>query len=308
MAKSTLTQMAPTLEEFGAWLRGQRPGHGAVKATVLHHTWSPAAAQYKGRPTIEAIRRYHVQDRGWSDIGANAYACPDGTVFTGRPLSASNWAHAQVSLSRPEAEAKALAGGDAGWFNKYAFGLETVANFDAEDPYGDGAAAKSYETAMRVLEVVHRVYGLPPSRLFFHRDVADKSCPGRKLDRARVRADLARRLGGGSPDSALGVVRLGGPGGDQLLPCNPNRPTGGPVWVGLRGFVEGIGGSVHWTPDGIIVRDDTGAVVDVSAFCVLVGEEYRCPLRPLASAVGWPVKEPPHLEEDPPRVYVHRRP
>lgn len=201
MAKSTLTQMAPTLEEFGAWLRSQRPGHGAVKATVLHHTWSPAAAQYKGRPTIEAIRRYHVQDRGWSDIGANAYACPDGTVFTGRPLSASNWAHAQVSLSRPEAEAKALSGGDAGWFNKYAFGLETVANFDAEDPYGSGAAAKSYETALRVLEVVHRVYNLPAERLFFHRDVADKSCPGRKLDRARVRADLARRLAGMAPET-----------------------------------------------------------------------------------------------------------
>lgn len=40
----------------------------------------------------------------------------------------------------------------------------------------------------------------------------------------------------------------------------------------------------------------------------LVGEEYRCPLRPLASALGWPVKEPPHLDDDPPRVYVHRRP
>ncbi len=196
MAKSTLTQMAPTLEEFGAWLRGQRPGHGAVKATVLHHTWSPAAAQYKGRPTIEAIRRYHVQDRGWSDIGANAYACPDGTVFTGRPLSASNWAHAQVSLSRPEAEAKALAGGNGLWFNQYAFGLETVANFDSE-PTDTGSSGMALETALRVLTVVHTVYGLPASRLFFHRDVADKSCPGSKLNRATIRAELERRLRGG---------------------------------------------------------------------------------------------------------------
>lgn len=240
MAKSTLTQMAPTLEEFGAWLRSQRPGHGAVKATVLHHTWSPAAAQYKGRPTIEAIRRYHVQDRGWSDIGANAYACPDGTVFTGRPLTADNWAHAQVSLSRPEAEAKALAGGDAGWFNKYAFGLETVANFDAEDPYGSGAAAKSYETALRVLEVVHRVYNLPAERLFFHRDVADKSCPGRKLDRAQVRADLARRLAGGGYEG-LKVVRE--PGG-VVVPCKVAM-EGDRLRCNLRELAEALGWDVH---------------------------------------------------------------
>ena len=316
MAKSTLTQMAPTMEEFGAWLRSQTPGHGKVLATVLHHTWDPTAAKYKGLASIQAIRNYHKTARGWGDIGANAYACPDGTVFTGRPLSAENWAHALVRRTednkrydwpKVEAEARALAGGNGLWFNQYAFGLETVANFDSE-PTDTGSSGMALETALRVLTVVHTVYGLPASRLFFHRDVADKSCPGRKLDRARVRADLARRLGGGSPDSALGIVRLGGPGGDQLLPCNPNRPTGGPVWVGLRGFVEGIGGSVHWTPEGIVVRDDTGAVVDVSAFCVLVGEEYRCPLRPLASAVGWPVKEPPHLGDDPPRVYVHRRP
>jgi hypothetical protein len=190
-----ITPLAPTLQEFGHWLRSQTPGHGSVKATVLHHTWSPTAAQYAGRQTIVNIRNYHMRTLGWSDIGANAYACPDGTVVTGRPLSASNWSHALVSRSRPEAEARAVSGGDKLWFNHFAFGLETVANFDSE-PLDRGPSGVSYETALRVLTVVHTVYKLPASRLFFHRDVADKSCPGRQLDRAKVRAELDRRLRG----------------------------------------------------------------------------------------------------------------
>ena len=194
-AMSTLTPLAPTMEELGQWLQRQTPGHGTVKATVLHHTWSPSAAEFQGRSTIEAIRRYHMEVRGFSDIAANAYACPDGTVITGRPLSAGNWAHALVSRSHPEAEAAAIAGGNKQFFNYYAFGLETVANFDRE-PIHSGPSGVSYETALQVMTVVHTVYRLLPDRLFFHRDIADKTCPGTRLDRATFRAELGRRLRG----------------------------------------------------------------------------------------------------------------
>jgi len=192
--KSTLTVMAPIMAEFGRWLQGQTPGHGSVRATVLHHTWLPTAGMFRGRSTIEGIRDYH-KSRGWSDIGANAYACPDGTVITGRPLSAGNWSHALVSRSNVEAEAKALAGNDKLFFNHYGFGLETVANFD-EEPIHSGPSGVSYETALRVMTVVHTVYRLPANRLFFHRDVADKSCPGSHVHRADFRAELERRLRG----------------------------------------------------------------------------------------------------------------
>ena len=195
MSKSTLTVMQPTMEAFGAWLRGQTPGHGSVKATVLHHTWSPNSRQFTGRDSIVAIRRYHMEARGFSDIAANAYACPDGTVITGRPLDAGNWAHALISRPDVEREARELAAGNPQFFNSYGFGLETVASFDGE-PIDSGPSGRSYETAMRVMTVVHTVYKLPADRLFFHRDVADKSCPGTRLDRAAVRADLARRLRG----------------------------------------------------------------------------------------------------------------
>jgi len=192
MPQSDLLQFDPDSPEFVVWLK--RKGFRKPKATVLHNTWSPTAAQYRGRETIRAIERFHMQVRGFSTIAANGYACPDGTVITGRNLSYSNWAHALVSRRNVEAEAKQTAGGDKLWFNKYAYGLETVANFDAEPP-GRGKSGRSFETAMRVLTVVHRTFGIPPHLLFFHRDVADKTCPGLLLNRALVRIDLAARLG-----------------------------------------------------------------------------------------------------------------
>ena len=192
---STLTPMAPTTEEFGGWLRGQTPGHGSVRATVLHHTESPTAAEFHGRDTIVGIRRFHMETRHFSDVAANAYACPDGTVITGRPLTADNWAHAVISRPDVEAEARALAAGNEQFFNSYGFGLETVANFDHE-PTHSGPSGESLETALRVMTVVHTEYKLPAHRLFFHRDVADKTCPGTELDRAIIRAELDRRLRG----------------------------------------------------------------------------------------------------------------
>lgn len=192
MPQSELLQLDPTSPDFVRWLT--RKGFRKPKATVLHHTWSPTATQYKGLPTIRGIERYHMQNRGYSTIAANGYACPDGTIVTGRNLSYGNWAHALIQRADVEAEARKVAGGDKLWFNRYAYGLETVANFDSE-PTHAGKSGRAYETALRVLTVVHRTFSILPTMLFFHRDVAHKTCPGTRLSRDEVRRELARRLG-----------------------------------------------------------------------------------------------------------------
>lgn len=181
MAGSTLTPLEPTMEELGEWLR--TPCFRAPKATVLHHTWRPVASQYRGLQTIVDIRDYHMNNVGTADIMANAYACPDGKVFSGRPLSAENWAHAHISRDDPEAEAWQAAGQDRMYFNHYGFGLETIGNFDEEDP----AASSAFRVAIATLAVVHRVFSIPVEQLFFHRDVADKTCPGTRVAREEVR-------------------------------------------------------------------------------------------------------------------------
>jgi len=44
--------------------------------------WADKSAQQK----VDEVRRWHVQDRGWSDIGYHFLIDRDGTVVEGRPL------------------------------------------------------------------------------------------------------------------------------------------------------------------------------------------------------------------------------
>ncbi|NPV46298.1 MAG: N-acetylmuramoyl-L-alanine amidase [Armatimonadetes bacterium] len=240
MELSTLTPVDPSSEELVAWLT--RTGYRRPLATVLHHTWKPTAASFQGRRTLEAIRRAHRQSV--SDIMANLYAAPDGKVYTARPLSRANWAHALIRRRPAEAETWALAGGDPQWFNCYALGLEVVADFDREDPLGGGPAGRAFETAMMALTTVHRTFDLPAGRLFFHRDVEYKTCPGRLLDRAEVRVELARRL-----EAEMGeAIKVHLLPDDRLIDCRAEL-RGETVRCDLRPLAEALGTRVSYRPD-----------------------------------------------------------
>lgn len=210
---------AYTLDEFESYLR-QYLG-APIWATVLHHTYRPRGQDYRGLSTIEGIRRYHVHSRGWRDIGANAYAAPDGNVYNARPLNYSNFAHAYINkpFSKLPGDLQELVGENRQWLNRHAFGIETIGDFDREDPTDSVAMS----TALDVLAMVHRLWALPPERLFFHRDVAYKTCPGKRVTHEWARAQLAQRLDGtevvrliehgtGSIVAAVRMVR----GGDHV--------------------------------------------------------------------------------------------
>ena len=55
-----------TLQELEQYLRTSSTR--AINEVVLHHTWSPTAAQYRGQATWDAIRRYHVNHNDWRDV------------------------------------------------------------------------------------------------------------------------------------------------------------------------------------------------------------------------------------------------
>lgn len=234
------TIRAYTLEAFVSdYLPAQRPRRG-IRATVLHHTWSPNAAQYRGLSTIQAIQRYHMQERGWRDIGANAYAAPDGFVYNGRPLSDSNYTHAYIS--RPWAQVpedlRVLAGGNRQFLNYYAFGIETIGDFDTEpiEPI-----PPALDTALHVLAAVHRQYDLGPERLFLHRDAAPKSCPGARISRQWARRELTLRMETGAPtEPPLLIVRLPG---STVVDCRPEL-VDGVTRCDLRPLAEALGWEV----------------------------------------------------------------
>lgn len=223
------------------YLPAQRPARG-IRATVLHHTWKPTASDYRGTATIEAIRDYHVKSNGWRDIGANAYAAPDGQVYNARPLADSNYCHAHISRpwEQVPADLRALAAGNRQFLNYYGFGIETIGDFDTEpiEPL-----PPALDTALWVLAAVHRRYALGPERLFLHRDAAAKSCPGNRISRTWARQQLARRMDGAPADATsrtLQVITL--PGGEPLQ-CRAALENG-VTRCDLRPLAQALGAEV----------------------------------------------------------------
>jgi hypothetical protein len=77
-----------TTEELRGWLWDQTPAR-EVDRVLIHHTWQPNYADFDGSNHLalqEAMRKYHVETRGWVDIGQHFSVFPDGLVVTGRSL------------------------------------------------------------------------------------------------------------------------------------------------------------------------------------------------------------------------------
>jgi len=237
MAGVTIRQY--TIEGFRAYLMMQSGRH--PKATVLHHCYRPNAQQYRGLSTIQGVQRTHMSGAFPSGIAANCYTGPDGAIFNGRPLSWSNWAHAAKSSKWPwsnvYAPLRALmvdSNGDPDymWCNRWAFGVETVGDFDVEDP----TTSRAMATSLDVIALVHKLYTIPVERCFLHRDVADKTCPGKRVTRAWVHSQLRARLTG-DIGGALKVVLLPG---SQVIDCRP-AVEAGVTRCDLRQLAEALG-------------------------------------------------------------------
>jgi len=214
-----------TLAEYRERLAKKHKKHN-IQATVLHHT---ATKGFTGGDTIEAIQQYHIEHNGWGDIGANAYAAPNGKVYNARGLEYVNHCHAYIQRpwSDVPTEIRNLAQGTRQFLNAQAFGVETVGNFDQQDP----TTSRAVDTALDLLAIVHDLWGLGPSRCFFHRDVAYKTCPGRRIDKEWVHGELQRRL------SRLSVVH--GESGEEIG-CGPKLENNR-VYAALRPLLESLG-------------------------------------------------------------------
>ena len=77
-----------TAAEFESWIASQRVTRG-IRLVQLHHTWSPAYAQFNGSNhfTLQSnMKSYHLSI-GYADIAQNLTIFPDGQVMTGRSLN-----------------------------------------------------------------------------------------------------------------------------------------------------------------------------------------------------------------------------
>ena len=76
------------INEFRQWLTNLR-----VARTILyiqqHHTYIPDYDDFNGSNHFQlqqSMKNYHVNERGWRDIGKHFTIFPDGTLLTARSM------------------------------------------------------------------------------------------------------------------------------------------------------------------------------------------------------------------------------
>ena len=128
--------------EFKDWLMKQ-PVNRKVTMIQNHHTWLPDYTTFKNNhfDQVQNMKNFHVNERGWSDIGQHITTFPDGTIIAGtRPLE------------RPPAGIKG--------HNDEAICLEHLGNFDKRK---DEMTAEHKKTIILVNAALNLKFGIDVS-------------------------------------------------------------------------------------------------------------------------------------------------
>ncbi len=203
------------IEAFRAHLAQTSVGR-RIDEVVIHHTWRPTAAEYRGIETVRGVRRYHMGVRGWSDNGYHVMVGPDGRVFLCRPLARSG---AHVSGR-----------------NAHTVGVAMIANFDSEEPWEYGGM----RACCRAVAALMERFDLPPKAIRFHREFAPKTCPGLKLGLAAFRNAVVETVAEASRMRPK-IVLLPE---NALIDCRA-QVEDGVTRVDLRALAEALGYRIH---------------------------------------------------------------
>jgi hypothetical protein len=134
-----------------------------IKEIHVHHTWKPSIKDFNGEKTIWAMWNYHVNIRGWSDIGQHASVDPEGYIWDGRDLNIS-----PASIS----------GRNGSPYSPFMF--EMIGNFDKGN---DKLEGKQLDTTLKLCSFLLSKFNLSKDKIKFHREFAPKSCPGTGIDK-----------------------------------------------------------------------------------------------------------------------------
>lgn len=184
-----------------AWLdyvAGYDFGPLAPSRLVLHHTYRPNEAEWRGFASMRGMQTYYA-GLGWN-AAPHIYCGPDGIwLFT--PMSEIGIHAGTGNGSLRE-----------GW---YSIGLEMVGFFDTVRPAGN-----VWEFAKAVMGGLSRRLGIDPRRLIsFHRDYTDqKSCPGWAVTKDWVWGEVEAWMNNVAPPPPPPPGQIGKPTpSDELL-------------------------------------------------------------------------------------------
>lgn len=141
-----------------------------IDSIILHHSLT------KDSKTVswQAIRRYHKDQLGWSDIGYhfgiekinNTYE-----ILIGRTID--------------------VIGAHAKGYNKHSIGICFVGNFDYKPPSLDQLSA-----GLKLVKSLCKQFKIDVDKVYGHCKVSTKTCPGSHFDISGFRSDLIISLGG----------------------------------------------------------------------------------------------------------------
>ena len=153
-------------------MRGSAPQYGAVQAAVVHHTVNSNSYSSSDVPAlIRGIYAFHVNGRGWSDIGYNFIIDRFGRTWEGRYGGTT----------------RAVIGAQAKGVNSWTFGASTIGDFTSAS--APSAVVAAYTRLVAWKAQIHQfdpaktanLAGTVHRGVSGHRDVYPTSCPGAGL-------------------------------------------------------------------------------------------------------------------------------
>lgn len=135
-----------------------RKSKRTITEIIVHCT-----ASREGQPmTVDAIRRMHIKDRGWSDIGYHYVVYLDGSIHEGRPVD--------------KAGAHCLNHNTHSIGVVYVGGLANLPNVPyAKLPPKDTRTPAQKAGLLKLLKELKRLY--PKATIHGHCEYANKACP-----------------------------------------------------------------------------------------------------------------------------------
>ncbi|NLJ41348.1 MAG: peptidoglycan-binding domain-containing protein [Clostridiales bacterium] len=143
------------------------------KQLHIHHTWKPTHKDFDGKNHLalqQGMRNFHINTRGWKDIGHHLALMPDGLWVTGRPFN-------QTPASIKDWNKGALAVEMVGNFDKLGTGSANMSGYDI-------LAGKQKESILALIKYYGQRFDYDGVK--FHREGpgVTKTCPGTSLNKA----------------------------------------------------------------------------------------------------------------------------
>ncbi len=128
--------------------------------------------------SFEEVRDYHMNERGWSDIGYHYYIEKDGSIHQGRDEDEVG-AHCRAAD-----------------MNDKSLGISFEGHHDHED-----WTYEQKDSALFLIQKLKMKYNIPKDHIIGHREAYDmegvqrkKTCPGKRIDMVEVRSRYGREL------------------------------------------------------------------------------------------------------------------